>query len=141
MFQLNNNDLPIDVSFSHEGTSYPANWLRLASPQERAAIGITEVADPAPYDDRFYWNATTPKDLSVLKVDHSAQTKSTTHKMLSESDWMFIRKIERSVDIPASILTYRAAVLVECDRQLAAIESATNVDELAAIDARWPAQL
>jgi hypothetical protein len=28
----------------------------LASPAERAAIGITEVADPVRADDRFYWN-------------------------------------------------------------------------------------
>jgi hypothetical protein len=140
MFQLNNNDLPIDVPFSHEGTSYPANWLRLASPEERSALGITEVADPASFDDRFYLNANTPRDLSVLKVNHLAETKSTTHKMLAETDWMFIRKIERNIDIPDSILAYRAAVLVECDKLLTAIEAATTVDELASIPVGWPAK-
>ena len=56
MFLLNNKPLSPDTAFTHEGISYPNNWLRLASPEERAAIGITEVADPVRADDRFYWN-------------------------------------------------------------------------------------
>ncbi len=53
---------------------YPANWLRLASPEERAAIGITEVADVAPHDDRFYWAPGIPKaldDVLATKEDGS----------------------------------------------------------------------
>ena len=56
MFQLNGNPISLDTGFTLDGTSYPANWIRLASPAERAAIGITEVADPIRADDRFYWN-------------------------------------------------------------------------------------
>lgn len=56
MFLLNNKPLSPDTAFTHEGIQYPNNWLRLASPEERAAIGITEVADPVRADDRFYWN-------------------------------------------------------------------------------------
>ena len=63
MFQLNGNPIGLDTGFTIDGTSYPANWIRLASPAERAAIGITEVADPVRADDRFYWNGdiTNPK--------------------------------------------------------------------------------
>ena len=63
MFQLNGNPIGLDTGFTIDGTSYPANWIRLASPEERAAIGITEVADPVRADDRFYWNGdiTNPK--------------------------------------------------------------------------------
>jgi hypothetical protein len=56
MFLLNNKPLSPDTAFTHEGIQYPNNWLRLASPEERAAIGITEVADPVRADDRFYWD-------------------------------------------------------------------------------------
>jgi hypothetical protein len=56
MFLLNDKPLSPDTAFTHEGIQYPNNWLRLASPAERAAIGITEVADPVRADDRFYWN-------------------------------------------------------------------------------------
>ena len=51
MFMLDNKPLPLDTGFTHNGTSYPANWLRLNSIEERNAIGITEVADPEAYDD------------------------------------------------------------------------------------------
>lgn len=64
MFQLDNKPLALDVPFTHNEISYPANWLRLASPEERAAIGITEVADPSSYDDRFYWGVDNPKLLN-----------------------------------------------------------------------------
>lgn len=61
MFLLDNKPIGLDVPFTHASIQYPANWLRLASPAERAAIGITEVADPQPYDDRFYWGPGNPK--------------------------------------------------------------------------------
>ncbi len=63
MFMLDNKPLGLDVPFTHADIQYPANWLRLASPAERAAIGITEVADPVAYDDRFYWAPGVPKQL------------------------------------------------------------------------------
>ena len=66
MFMLNNNPLPVGRAFVHDGIQYPANWLRLASTAEKAAIGITEVADPVRADDRFYWNGDVnlPKELN-----------------------------------------------------------------------------
>jgi len=66
MFMLNNNPLPVGRAFVHDGIQYPANWLRLASAAEKAAIGITEVADPVRADDRFYWSGDVnlPKELN-----------------------------------------------------------------------------
>ena len=49
MFLLNGQPLPLDTPFKTEdGTSYPANWLRLTTIHEKNAIGITEVPDPEP---------------------------------------------------------------------------------------------
>jgi hypothetical protein len=64
MFLLNGQPLQIDTPFEVDGTHYPANWLRLTSLEEKQAIGITEVADPEPYDDRFYWGVDNPKLLN-----------------------------------------------------------------------------
>jgi hypothetical protein len=74
MFQLNNKPLGIDTAFTTaDGTQYPANWIRLASPEERAAIGITEVADEdTSFDPRFYWskgNAKALEDKLEVKQD------------------------------------------------------------------------
>ena len=175
MFQLNNKTIGLDQPFTDEaGTQYPANWLRLATPEQRAAIGITEVAEPEWYDDRFYWGVNSPKLLNDreesdeqgnplfvqvydaetesmvntdkrlvtkgLKSQWSAQIKDTTNKLLAASDWMIIRKAERNVDIPADTVTYRAAVLTECDRLLAAVQGATDVAALAVVVGAqdWP---
>jgi hypothetical protein len=65
MFLLNGNPLPLDTPFTIDGTSYPANWLRLTSIAEKNAVGITEVEDvTTTYDDRFYWGVDNPKLLN-----------------------------------------------------------------------------
>ena len=46
MFLLNEQPLPLDTPFKDaDGNSYPANWLRLTTIQEKNAIGITEVSE------------------------------------------------------------------------------------------------
>jgi len=141
MFLLNGQPLPLDTPFEVDGTSYPANWLRLTSIEEKNAIGITEVADTTvTYDDRFYWGVDNPKDLDGLKTNWTAQVKDTANKLLAQTDWMVIRKVERSVDIPAATITYRAAVIAECTRLVAAISSCTDVPSLATVvtTQNWP---
>jgi hypothetical protein len=130
MFLLNGNPLPIDTQFEVNGTTYPQNWLRLTSIEEKNAIGITEVADPEPYDDRFYWGVDNPKDLDGLKTLWTAQVKDTSNKLLAQTDWMIIRKVERNVDIPEDTVTYRASVITECTRLVTAIAGASDVPAL-----------
>ena len=49
MFLLNGVPLPLDTPFKDAaGNSYPANWLRLTTLEEKQAIGIIEVPDPEP---------------------------------------------------------------------------------------------
>lgn len=156
MFLLNGSPLPLDTPFTIDGTSYPANWLRLTSIEEKNAVGITEVPDvTVTYDDRFYWGVDNPKqldDLTVtpeegepytqhgLKYQWTAQVKDTANKLLAQSDWMVIRKMERSVDIPAETATYRAAVIAECTRLVTAIQSCADVPALIAVVTAqgWP---
>jgi hypothetical protein len=76
MFLLNGNPLAVDTAFTNDGIQYPANWLRLASAEEKSAIGITEVADAVRASDVFYWdgNIANPKaleDVLATKEDGS----------------------------------------------------------------------
>jgi len=65
MFKHNDTTIPLDTPFTIDGTSYPANWLRLTSLAEKQAVGITEVADvTTTYDDRFFWGVDSPKLLN-----------------------------------------------------------------------------
>ena len=155
MFMLDNKPLPLDTGFTHNGTSYPANWLRLNSIEEKNAIGITEVADPEPYDDRFYWGVDNPKQLDDLIVTPEqgdpytqyglkhqwiVQVKDTAGKLLAQTDWMVIRKMERSVDIPATSVVYREAVVTECARLEVDIAGCVDVLSLitTVMSQNWP---
>ena len=57
MFLLNGNRLAEGISFyDANGTQYPPQWLNVSTDEQKAAIGITWVADPIRADDRFYWD-------------------------------------------------------------------------------------
>lgn len=155
MFLLNGNPLPIDTPFEIDGTHYPANWLRLTSIEEKNAVGITEVPDPEPYDDRFYWGVDNPKQLEDIIVtpeegepytQHGLKhlwifmVKDTANKLLASSDWMIIRKAERNIDVPAATTIYRTAIIAECSRLVAAITACTDVPSLITVVTTqgWP---
>ena len=152
MFILSGQSLPLDVPFTGpDGTQYPSNWLRLSTPEEKAAIGITEQPDTNQYwDQRFYWGYDTdgnliPKQLedeiitpeegdsytqTGLKTLHISQTKQTTNTLLQPTDWYVIRKLERDIDVPVGIASYRAAVISAAEQRETLIESVSTVAEL-----------
>jgi hypothetical protein len=82
MFTLNGNPISIDKPFTApDGTKY-AN-LRDAS--IRAALGVTEVADPAYFDQRFYWGVDNPKLLND-REESDEQGNPLYVKVLGEVD-------------------------------------------------------
>ncbi len=93
------------------------------------------------------WNAETEQmeDTSErlvtrgLKYTWIAQVKDTAGKMLAQTDWMVTRKFERDVDIPADVVTKRAAIVAECTRLETAITAAADMDAFIAVvqDQRW----
>jgi len=135
---LNNKPLALDTPFTHEGIQYPANWLRLTSLEEKEAIGITEVADPARYDDRYYWGVDNPKDLDQCKANLTAQIKATAGSMLAPTDWKVIRATETGIPLDADTLTARANIRAASNTNEAAVAACTTVDELAALQLIWP---
>jgi len=74
-----------------------------------------------------------------LKYTWIEQVKDTAGKMLAQTDWMVIRKFERDVDIPADVVTKRAAIVAECTRLETAITAAADMDAFITVvqDQRW----
>lgn len=132
MFILDNRPLSPDVPFEHDGISYPANWLRLASPEEREAIGITEEPDPAPYDQRFYWGPDLPKDHAQLVEQWTQQTRTTAGTLLAPSDWLVIREMDNGTAVPEAWRTWREAIRNTAGDKVTAIEQTADTEELAA---------
>ena len=133
MFLLNGKPLSPDRAFTTEdGTQYPANWLRLATPEEREAIGITEVPDPPTYDQRFYWGPNLPKDHTQLVEQWVGQVKATAGSLLAQSDWYITRQAETGVAAHQSVLDSRSAIRVLSNEKEAFLGATETTDELAA---------
>ena len=136
-FLLNGKPLAVDVPFTYGDVHYPANWLRLSTAQEKKDLGITEVADAATYDSRFYLGNGTAKPLddedakdtdgNLLKNPDGSQMvikgvksilkeqeKATAGSLLARYDWYVVRKAETSKAIPTTIKTYRTSVRTAC---------------------------
>jgi hypothetical protein len=75
-----------------------------------------------------------------LKSNHIEQVKQAANSILSQTDWMVIRKAERNVDIPADTVAYRAAVVAKASELEAAISAVTSVEELMAVNLSFPTE-
>lgn len=145
MFLLNGKALAIDTPFEYEGVRYPANWLRLASMEEKASIGITEVAEETRPDDRFYWvtdngdgtYTSTPKDLDALKAQMVTQVKTTAGTLLAATDWKVVRASEGVKPVDETTLANRAAIRERSNTHEASIAACTTVEELASLQFDW----
>ena len=133
MFMLNGKPLALDVAFTSGDINYPANWMRNATLSEKNAIGITEVADPAWYDQRFYWGVGDPRPIADLKAQWIEAQKRTAGALLSKTDWMIIRKEESDTAVPSATTTYRTAVRTKCKAREDQITACATTDELAAL--------
>ena len=155
-FYLNGRKIPEGVSFYDDnGNQYPPQWLNSTTNEEKLKIGIIWEADPIRANDVFYWNGdiNNPKaleDKDEVKEDNSplldnkgnqvitkglksnfiAQIKDTAGKLLAQTDWYVVRKLERNVNIPADVVTKRAAIVTEANRLETAITNAATVEAL-----------
>lgn len=136
MFVLDGKPLALDTPFEANGTLYPANWLRLASPAERAAIGITEQPDAPTYDQRFYWGYTAsgtliPKDHNQLVTQWTDATRQTANTLLAPSDWMIVREVDNGTPVSSGIKSWRQEIRTYCEGKVLAIDSTVTTPELA----------
>ena len=138
-----------------EGVKHPSNWNDW-SDDEKAAKGLVWVDDPAPFDNRFYWDANTPKaidDVDAVDEDgnpildekgeqvvtrglkwNAIQTvKAQAAGLLQQTDWYVVRKSETGADIPADVLTYREAVRTASNAIETAINGATTHEAFMAL--------
>lgn len=154
MFTYNN--IPINIYNEFEGpdgTRYP----NLLDPTLRESLGVVEVPDPPSYDQRFYWDVNLPKDLEDtiytnedgtqyttkgLKSQWMSTIKQTCNQLLSQTDWTIVRKVERNIDVPQSIIEYRTGVLQECLRLEQEIENSRTIEEFIQVVStqNWPNQ-
>ena len=125
-----NRVLPLDKSFSLNNVSYPANWLRVSGPEDKATIGLEWIVPEEPPVVRA--------PLDREKRDGIARAKDTAGKMLAGSDWQVIAKTERGREIPEDVSQYRADIIAECARLEEQFSTADSYEAIDAIQQNWP---
>jgi hypothetical protein len=155
-YQIGDRKLPEGVAWTDpDGIARPANWLKLSTERDRELLGITWVADTSnSYDQRFYWNSSTPKQLNDepavdedgkelgytqtgLKTFWKAEQDKTAASLLAPSDWRVVKVLEVNTSfsaaktaLPSKWQTYRAAVRTACNTRQAEIDNCSNVAAL-----------
>ena len=137
MFILDGQPLAPDVPFTHAGIQYPANWLRLSTAKQRKDIGISEVPDPQPYDQRFYWGYDDkgdliPKDHAQLVDQWVAQTRQTANTLLQPTDWIIIREADNGKAADPLLKTWREDIRLATGAKVTAIRDTADTPALAA---------
>ena len=136
-------------SWSYDGVTHPTNWA-IWSDADKKAAGLTWEDPPASFDNRFYWDAKTPRALDdvnevdddgkavldekgeqVVTLGLKSQWKATIKQqaagLLAPTDWYVTRKSEDSTTtIPSKVTTYRAAVRTKSGTIEAAIDGAED---------------
>ena len=141
----------------NDGVRHPVQWATAWSDEEKAAKGLTYEADPAPFDNRFYWSADVPKNINDvnevdengdplldedgvqvvtkgLKSNAKALVKTQAGGLLAPTDWMVIKAAEvADYSVPAEVTTYRAAVRTASNTIEAAIDACTDLASFMAL--------
>ena len=129
------NDKPIvhGTPFRSGDTKYTKAWWTISSDSEKTAVGIKTVADPTPYDQRFYWSPSKPKDTATLKTLWIQNQKETANTLLAPTDWMVIRAAEGGTALSSDNKTYRAAVRTKSKEREDQITACSDTAAIAAL--------
>ncbi|ANS03373.1 Na-Ca exchanger/integrin-beta4 [uncultured Mediterranean phage uvDeep-CGR2-KM19-C184] len=148
-YYIGSRALPMDRPWTADnGTQYPANWLRLSSTADRAAIGVTWGSEAETWDQRFYWSPTLAKQLddvtdedgnttTGLKTLWKSKQNDIAASLLAPSDWRVVKELEVNSSFsaaktayPTAWQTYRAGIRTSCNTRQTEIDACTTVDEL-----------
>jgi len=136
---------------NNDGIQHPANWGSWTDAEKTAAGLVWDAsATPAPYDNRFWWDANTPKALDDVNevdgdnnpiLDHNNNqlvtlglksvwknlTKERAGNLLAPTDWMVVKAAEvADYSVPAEIVQWRQSVRTASNTIEAAIDAVNS---------------
>jgi hypothetical protein len=143
------------TAFEIDGNQYPANWLNLSTPAEKAALGIVDVVYATRPPDTYYWvseNApvyadgvvtinftATPKDMFTLQNNAVTAVQAQAYSLLLPTDWMVVKAFETGTEMPTDWKTWRDQIRVMAADTKSAIGASCNVETLITVSTVvWP---
>ena len=147
-YVLDGKKLDLDRQFVHpDGRQFSKDFLRKATEQERASIGVTWVEPEAEsesqeYDRRFYWGPDKPKNLEPLKQRWMEAQSLEAQNLLAPSDWRVVKARELGDHVDREWFDYRREVRKACNERQEDILNQTDVEGLKALienpEHPWP---
>ena len=132
-YTLNDTPIAYGTPFKSGEYRYTKAWWGISSDSEKTAVGIKTVADPTPYDERFYYGPDSPKPIASLKSIWIQEQKDTANTKIAPTDWMVIRAAEGGTAVPDDTKTYRAAVRTKCKEREDQITACSDTATLRAL--------
>ena len=150
-WKLGSRRIAYDVAFVNEATGiqYSNKWMRQTSDATKRGIGMVwEEPEDTNYDQKFYWNSSTPKQLddvtdddgnttTGLKTLWKAKQNDIAASLLAPSDWRVVKELEVNSSFasartayPSAWMTYRAAVRTACNTRQTEIDNCSDVAAL-----------
>ena len=150
-WKLGSRRIAYDVAFVNEATGiqYSNKWMRQTSDATKRGIGMVwEEPEDTNYDQKFYWNSSTPKQLddvtdddgnttTGLKTLWKAKQNEICASLLAPSDWRVVKELEVNSSFsaaktayPTEWQTYRAAVRTACNTRQTEIDNCSDVAAL-----------
>ena len=157
-WKYNNKTIRIGTAWKdNDGKSYMPAWWYKTTDAEKTAAGLTWTDPPAAFDNRFFWDADTPKALddvnevdsdgnAILDIDGTQlvtkglksvwkeNTKTVAAGLLAPTDWKIIKAAEvSSYTVDQATLDYRASVRTASNTIEAAIDAVADHDAFLAL--------
>ena len=150
-WKLGSRRIAYDVAFVNEATGiqYSNKWMRQTSDATKRGIGMVwEEPEDTNYDQRFYWNSSTPKQLddvtdddgnttTGLKTEWKTKQNEIAASLLAPSDWRVVKELEVNSSFsaaktayPTEWQTYRAAIRTACNTRQTEIDNCADVPAL-----------
>lgn len=144
--------------FTVDGNQYPANWCYLATPEEKAAIGMVDVINMQEPNPEYYWvtqqnpvyvpekniveieYTSEPKDLDTVKNTAFNTINSTAYSILSPTDWMVTKAFETNTPVPPDWNTWRESIRTTANTTRDQVAACVDVDEVQNVmmSISWP---
>jgi hypothetical protein len=130
----NGNEVEVEIEDYIQRSPSWNKW----SADYKSSMGIVEIVQENPPDSRLYtWfhndNGTinkTAKDLDEVKSSLKQNVNTQQSSLLIQTDWMYIRKIDKSIEIPVYIQSWRDSIRVQGDAMKSAIDVVSNIEEI-----------
>lgn len=121
-----------------DGTQYPANWYKTATPEQRAALNIVEYVRQTPPDQTMYWvtehddgsYTATPKELESVKQVFLNKYESMANSIIQQTDTMITEAKEINYPIALNLGNGRKDVREALLKITSGIKNASNNSDI-----------